>query len=112
MYDLDNKAIGRRIQQQRELKKYTRESFAEELSLTPTYIRDLESGKKGMSIKTLANVSKVLNVSMDYIIFGGELSPDEQIGLMIASCDEKNRAMIGNVVMELVRNYGPRNKQE
>lgn len=111
MYDLDNKAIGRRIQQQREFVKHTRESLAEELSVAASYIRDLELGKKGMKVKTLANMSKALNVSMDYIIFGGELSPDEQIGLLVASCDKREQDMIGSFVTEFVRKYGPENKE-
>lgn len=67
---MDWVAIGARIRAQREQFGYTREAFAEMLDITPKFCADIELGNKGMSIQTLCNISSVLKLSTDYILFG------------------------------------------
>lgn len=47
---------------------YTREFFAEKISVSPRFLADVESGKVGVSISTLKNISLELNVSTDYLV--------------------------------------------
>ncbi|NLV88354.1 MAG: helix-turn-helix transcriptional regulator [Tissierellia bacterium] len=74
MYKINNplnyKEIGSRIRTQREKLGLSRENFAELLGLSPYYVGQLERGERKMSIDTLANVSKVLNISTDYLLYG------------------------------------------
>lgn len=67
---MDWVAIGARIRKQREQFGYTREAFAEKLDITPKFCADIELGNKGMSVQTLCNISSVLKLSTDYILFG------------------------------------------
>ena len=67
---MDWAAIGSRIRKQREQFGYTREEFAEKLEITPKFCADIELGNKGMSVQTLCNISSVLKLSTDYILFG------------------------------------------
>jgi transcriptional regulator with XRE-family HTH domain len=62
--------IGTRIRRQREYLGYSREALAERLEITPKFCADIELGVKGMSIATLINISGVLKLSTDYILFG------------------------------------------
>ncbi len=69
-----NVEIGQRIHIARELKHYTQETLAEKLDLTTQYLSDAERGVTGISVNTLMNICNVLDVSSDYILFGGEIS--------------------------------------
>lgn len=66
----DRLTIGQRIRDQREYLGYTREELAELVNITPRFCYDLELGNKGMSVETLCLLSKKLNISTDYILFG------------------------------------------
>ena len=59
--------IGKRIQQHREAKGYTQESFAEMVKLTPNYLSAIERGVKTPSVETLVEIINGLDVSADEI---------------------------------------------
>jgi transcriptional regulator with XRE-family HTH domain len=92
MDELDFRAIGNRIRQQREFLGYTREHLAEQLSVSTNFCRDIEIGAKGMSIQTLAKLSKILKLTLDYIIFGETVSGEaEPLVLMLNTCKSEKR---------------------
>ncbi|MCL2670724.1 MAG: helix-turn-helix transcriptional regulator [Clostridiales bacterium] len=89
---LDFKAIGNRIRQQREFLGYTRDYLAEQLDVSTNFCRDIEIGAKGMSIQTLVNISSILKLSLDYIMFGETTDKDtEPLALMLSSCKPEKR---------------------
>ena len=65
-----NLEIGSRIRLIREAQKKTREQIAEIAEISPQFLFDIESGKKGMTSQTIINLAKALNVSTDYILVG------------------------------------------
>ncbi len=65
-----NIEIGSRIRQIREGQKKTREQIAEIANISPQFLFDIESGKKGMTSQTIINLAKSLNVSTDFILTG------------------------------------------
>jgi len=90
--DLDFKAIGNRIRLQREFLGYTRDYLSEQLSVSTNFVRDFEIGAKGMSIQTLAKLSNILKLSLDYIVFGETLDKDvEPLVLMLNACHPDKR---------------------
>ena len=92
MDDLDFLAIGKRIRKQREFLGYTREYLAEQLSVSTNFCRDIEIGAKGMSIQTLAKLSKILKLSVDYILLGEKVTDTEEpLLLMLNSCRPDKR---------------------
>ena len=84
--------VGTRIRKQREYMGYTREQLAELLGVTPKFCSDIELGVKGMSIQTLCNISQVLRLSTDFILFGTlEHDDSEQLSLLLRSCSASER---------------------
>lgn len=67
---LNNEEIGIRIRLEREKLGLSRETFAEMIELSSFYVGQLERGERQMSIETLTKVSNILNLSVDYILFG------------------------------------------
>ena len=63
-------AIGKRIRQEREKRRMTREELADRVDITPRFLADIEAGTKGMSIDTLNGISSALEVSLDHIVNG------------------------------------------
>lgn len=62
--------IGKRIKKVRTERKYTQEFVAERLNVSCQHISDIERGLNGMSIPTLMELCKVLDVDADYLLFG------------------------------------------
>jgi len=97
--ELDFKAIGNRIRLQREFLGYTRDYMAERLSVSTNFCRDIEIGAKGMSIQTLAKISSVLKLSLDYIILGETLNRDnEPLILILNSCKPEKRKYVEDML--------------
>ena len=62
--------LGVRIKQCRTMRKLTQENLAERIDVSSHYIYEIEKGLKNMSLNTLIDLSTVLNVSTDYLLFG------------------------------------------
>jgi len=71
--EIDNKLIGRRIREGREMFGLSREEFAEMVSLSDYYIGQLERGQRQMSLGVLVKIAQCLHLSLDFIIFGGHM---------------------------------------
>ncbi|MSU02464.1 helix-turn-helix domain-containing protein [Tissierella pigra] len=67
---LNYKDVGLRIRLEREKLGLSREKFAELVGLSSFYIGQLERGDRKMSVDTLVNISSVLNISVDYLLYG------------------------------------------
>lgn len=63
-----NQILGERVKLLRKKNGYTREEFAEKISVSSRFLADLESGKVGVSISTLKIIAQQLNTSSDYLI--------------------------------------------
>jgi len=103
MQELDFKMIGARIRQQREFLGYTREYLAEQVSVSVNFCRDIEIGAKGMSMQTLAKVSNILKLSLDYIMFGETQKGDiEPLVLMLSSCKPEKRKYAEDILRTFI----------
>ena len=103
MEELDFKAIGKRVRQQREFLGYTREHLAEQLSVSTNFCRDIEIGAKGMSIQTLAKLSYLLKLSLDYILFGRSDSNDASPLLrMLSVCKPEKRKYAEDIMKSFI----------
>lgn len=67
---MNQSELGLRIKQCRKSNKLTQEQLAEIINVSPHYIYEIEKGMKSMSLSTLAELSIVLHVSTDYLLFG------------------------------------------
>lgn len=68
--EIDNKAIGQRIREEREKLGLSREEFAEIIRLSDYYVGQLERGERQMSLPVLVKIANCLHISLDYLIFG------------------------------------------
>lgn len=66
----DRVAVGDRIQKKRQLLEISQEELAERIDRATKYISDIERGICGMSIETMMSITKELDMSLDYMIYG------------------------------------------
>ena len=67
---MERKKVGNRIRELREMHNYTREGMAEMVEISPKFLYEIESGKKGFSSDVLCKIARTLTVSCDYIMLG------------------------------------------
>lgn len=91
--------IGKRIQNLRKQKGYTQEQLAEMMNVSIQMISNLERGNKAIRIDNLISLSKILNISTDYILTGKETVCDiDLLTSRMAKLSEKDRRMIEMMV--------------
>jgi len=66
----DVKECGRRIRQLRVQAGYTQQKIAEMLNVDRSSYSRVESGNNGCSVDLLVQLSKLFDVSIDYIVLG------------------------------------------
>ncbi len=93
-----NIILGRNIKYMRNRRGLTRERLAEKINLSPRFLADVESGKVGVSLSTLKNLSGALNISADYLL---GISEFNRKNLYINSIENKVRDMSDNTLKNL-----------
>lgn len=94
MKTINYKPMGERIRRQRELLGLTREQLAEKLDVSAKFCSDIELGVKGMSMNTLARMSDVLCMNVDFMLFGEqeEKSDLDTLISLFRHCPEEHRS--------------------
>ncbi len=59
--------MGEKIKAARMAKKYTLEKLSEKIGISRNFLWEIEAGRKAPAIQTLYNISKELDLSIDYI---------------------------------------------
>lgn len=96
--------MGQRIRKQREFLGYSREKFAEEIDISPQFLAEIESGKKGVSSVTLYKICKGLSSSADYILMGKELQGDSsQIVELLSNLSDKQLALAEDILKSFIK---------
>ena len=67
---VDYKEIGQRIRKLRKDKKYTQDQVAKMVGISCSYVGHIERGIKAASLETMAQLCKILDVDMHYLVFG------------------------------------------
>jgi len=86
------KNAGIRIKEKRKLLNLSQEKFAEKIDLSPQFLAEIETGRKGMSSATLFKICNGLCVSSDYILTGNEGADPSAIIDMLSILNEKQAA--------------------
>ena len=92
-----NKEVGKRIRKIREEKEMTREELANKAEITMKFLYEVESGKKGLSAKTLLKIATALSISCDYILLGVYRADDE--------------STIDHLYLELLRGFNDKQRK-
>ena len=74
MDDLNYVEIGKRMKIKRKQLKITQEVLAEIIDVSPSFISEIERGTSICSLQTITKIAKALDSSLDYLIFGINLS--------------------------------------
>lgn len=90
-----NKKMGNTIKESRLLHNYTREYLAELADISPKFLYEVETGKKGCSSYVLYRISNALGLKIDYIIWGDSktLSGNDFIELMSLFNENQTKAI-------------------
>lgn len=96
-----NLTIGLRIREIREAYKMTQAEFSEQCDLSESFLNAVESGRKGVTAKTLYKICTAMNVSADYIVRGkgNGFEADAMIEIL-NSMDEHSREGALRIVRE------------
>ncbi len=85
-----NPILGARVKILRNEQQMTREVLAEALDVSTRFLADVEAGKVGVSLTTLAKLCRILNTSADYLLGLTDPSASEQ---QLLAIDSKLRQM-------------------
>ena len=97
-----NLMVGLRIREARESLHLSREKFSEKCDISPSYLADVERGKKNPTAKTIYKICTASNVSADYIIFGHKAGFDKDIALeLFSSFSDEQFEHIINILYEI-----------
>lgn len=90
-----NLEIGERVRLTRVSRGFSRDELAELLNISTLFLGYIECGQRGMSMSTLQNMCKVLNVSADYILLGKkkENDVDEELLLAVKELPEEYKGL-------------------
>ena len=90
--DIDNIEVGKRINDTRKNRGYTREKLSELANVSVQFLADIEKGRKSMTVATLRRITFALNVTADYIVSGSEpFSENSGINKILASLSPYQR---------------------
>ena len=70
MYNIDYKAMGRRIREKRNEVKITQEKLAEMIDISPSHIGEIERGTSVCSLEVLVNIATALDLNLDTLVKG------------------------------------------
>lgn len=68
----DYKLIGIKIRERRSDKNMTQETLAEKSDLSVSYISNVETGKKKISLTAILKICAALDISLNALLFGNQ----------------------------------------
>ncbi len=97
---------GKRIQQARKAKGYTQEVLSEIIMMSSKNLSCLERGTTGLSLSTLVALSRALEVSTDYILFGNDNEKlNNTATLLLSKLPEEKQIQAEKVLQAFVDAY-------
>ncbi len=70
-------ALREAIRNERKNKRITQEELAEMLEVSPPHVKHIESGHRKPSIEILFELAKILNISLDEVVFPKNRTPHD-----------------------------------
>ena len=96
------KESGERILLVRVMRGYTRETLAEMASISPKFLYEIETGKKGFSAIVLYNICKALKVDCDYILTGKQKADYDQKLVEVLQLFNQNQTECISVILKQI----------
>ena len=96
--DQQLREIGARLKQARLERKMSQPQLAEAANISNSFLSNIETGRQAMNIKTLSDLTDVLNISADWLLGNSTDSANHAAALEIekelSSCTPKEREAI------------------
>lgn len=103
---LDYKLFGKRIKEQRLIKKLTQEQLAEKVGLSSVYISHIEIGSTKPSLETLLKICNTLEVTPDTILIDSVYSSKEylkdDVAKLLQSCSVEDIRLIIDLIKTVI----------
>ncbi len=101
--------LGEHIKISRIKKELTQEALAELLEITPTHVKHIESGHRKPSIEILFRAAKILDMSIDSVIFSDtndnmRKAEINEINNLLTKCEKKELSVVKDIVFSLIKN--------
>ena len=98
-----NKAVGLRVAILRENLGFSREVLSGLAGISSKFLYEIECGKKGMSAYTLHNLARVLGVSADFLLTGGQSGTRGNGDFFFSSFSEEQRVHVQSILRALLQ---------
>lgn len=107
--DFSDYLLGEHIKNARIKKELTQEALAELLDITPTHVKHIESGHRKPSIDILFKTAKILDMSVDNVIFRdneNNLIKTEinEINYLLTKCEKREITVVKDMLFSLIKN--------
>lgn len=100
-YDLE---VGQRIRAARESMHMSREKFGRLCDISPSFLAAVESGKKGITSKTVYKICSAAHLSANYIVSGKKSEKNEGIlPELIGELSDREREHVLQMISVYVR---------
>ncbi len=103
--NMDYKKLGQRIRAERTGLNLTREKLAELLDLSPNFVGHIERGEKKMSLETLVRIASALHVSLDYLVYGDNISDKadtSKLQKLIGKCSQQEISLVTDIIKSML----------
>lgn len=104
-YELDFKLIGKRVREVRKRRKLSQIELAELADVSETYISYIECGKKKASLSILISIANVLEVSLDELLVGNQITQNfdyhTEIHEIISECNRYEQRILFETLLSL-----------
>ena len=111
----DTRLVGDRIRSKRLALGLSQDELAERINRATKYYADIERGSCGMSIDTMLSISKSLDMSLDYLMFG---TPDKEeleriecqdasLTHMLAQCTDRQHEYVTRLMQLMIAAMSP-----
>ena len=117
--EINFKALGMRIRDIRRLRGMTQEAMSEQLNISPQHMSNIENASKNPSLNLLANITEVLDVTMDELMIDSypedKRKKDDflskEFAILMEGCNGKEKRIVSDVLAGMIQSM-IRNRQE
>ena len=99
--------LGERIKFWRQYRNFTQEKLAEKVELTPGFISLTETGKKRASLETLIRVCKELEITLNDLLVGNQITESSDYSIefaeLISNLNESERNLIFEIIKAICK---------
>lgn len=110
MSKINYEEIGKRIKEQRKRLKLTQEKLSEILEISPTYVSEIERGTGISSLATITKIASVLNLDLDYLVFGiSDTNIDKTFSKILEKIPKENKKLFINLCENIANTFIEKN---